>query len=395
MDDLFSTDRVNLPEGALLFMAPQAPAVQLSIRGEGLAFGPDFSPHHLRTLVDGLPVAVRKDSESGRYYYRPHWVAFTALSDNDHNRSSIRQAAELLARVPMDASAPELGYSRVPFMELLSQGLPPGHCDWENPLTSEEKERLFWNSDAPFQHYWRSLQPAQRQHLMDHHGSQALESALLTRRFLVADLLWDQGVRLDEEAKASGRALLAFSESTFPITPNLAMGHHIVQFKEIHKDLDRALSPELQERFGAHLSSHKSLDNTLTRQGLAMARWLTRLVEDGIDLNARQRTVYKTGASEEVKDKRALELVVETATRYWKQASAPMSQHLFGEIARALTQHGFDLKASIDHQNQPMNFFQWLESTGMLSGSEVAALKAETLEHSWTQGPRSIPKPRF
>ena len=396
MNKTFATDRVVLPEGSTLFLSPTAAPIQFVTKGSGLAFDSSFSMGALRTQTKEGASAIHKDPNTGEHYYRPYWIAFTALLDCDTTRENIRNAIKLLARVPLGASAPEIGAPHDPSMAILNKGIHPSQFDPSEPKTN--KAALFWNSDAPMMHYLRALSNTDRQALIETKGSQLLESALLTRRFLAADMLWESGARLNAEAKASGRALLAFCESAYGITPSLMMVNQILQIKEINEGIDQALSDGDRQDYASDLQRHQSISSNLTRQALTMGRWLHRLVEDGIDVNATFITTYKTQTGEHQAHKRALEMFVENSD-LWNQTSSRLRERVFSDWTTAMVTGGFDMARSVSYNNQEMGFEEWVEYNNVFSNEGLGlwrghALKNQ-LEAAWQPGGRPATKPRF
>lgn len=298
-----------LPEGTVLRLAPNASAMAFVANGPHLQVGPEFSYQDLRADIEGLPVAVRKNKEG--FYYQPHWVAYTALADANTDSQAFT-AARRMASLPVNSSAPELGFPHSPALSILSRLVPRSR--YTGPSADAKKkapkqgESLVWNTDVPFLTFWSNLSADKREQALAQQGSELLENCLLTRRLLAAETLWEAGARLSAEALASGRAFLGLSGNAFDATPSLEMCIDMLRFKPFAQKMEAAAG-SIPSTFSVWLEESK--DRGLGSESykaclwlVLMERWLERLVEAGLDPNASLAFNYRTPTGEEFQLKR-------------------------------------------------------------------------------------------
>lgn len=303
------SDAILLPEGATLTLSSKAPPVAFATKGAGLQFDASFSYANLRFEAPEGKTAVRKHLDGESYYYRPHWPGFTLLIDcEDKQAVSVGKA---LAKLPVDSTAPELGIPTIPVFSLLGKQVSRA------THRANDKASLIWNSDLPLLAYLGNLKPEAHRKLLEEHGSTLLEHCLLTRRLLAAERLWEAGVRLSDQSLENGTALWGFCEQSFEATPTIEMTLSIMALGSLGKHLQALLGAPSDILAPWTDSDAKSPLSERTKKlsifFQTADRWIERLVEAGINVNATLGFNYQySDGSQTTVRKRVLEAVFES-----------------------------------------------------------------------------------
>ncbi len=303
------SDAIHLPEGATLTLSSKAPPLSFSTKGADLQFDASFSYANLRFDTPEGKTAVRRQKDGEGFYYRPHWPGFTVLLDCEDKQAV--SVGKSLARLPVDSTAPELGIPTLPVFSLLGKQVSRA------TYRANDKVSLIWNSDLPLLAYLGNLQPEAHRKLLEEHGSTLLEHCLLTRRFLGAEMLWEAGVRLSEQSLEKGTALWGLCEQSFEATPTVEMTLSTMSLGSLEKRLQSLLGPPADIFAPWTDKDTKPLPSDRTRKLMTFFqtadRWLERLVEAGINVNATLEFNYQyTDGSKNVVRKRVLEAVFES-----------------------------------------------------------------------------------
>lgn len=383
------SDAIHLPEGATLTLSSKAPPLSFSTKGADLLFDASFSYANLRFDTPEGKTAVRRQKDGEGFYYRPHWPGFTALLDCEDKQAV--SVGKSLARLPVDSTAPELGIPTLPVFSLLGKQVSRA------TYRANDKVSLIWNSDLPLLAYLGNLKPEAHRKLLEEHGSTLLEHCLLTRRFLGAQMLWEAGARLSEQSLEKGTALWGFCEKSFEATPSVEMTLSTMALGQLEKNLRTllgtpadVLGPWTEKDSKTPLSDRTKKLATFFQTA---DRWLGRLVEAGINVNATLEFNYQyADGSKSVVRKRALEAVFESfdeglsdqlvSSKLIGNERITLPEAMLYRWCQHMDRGGFDWQSppAQDERSTPgQSFMEWAQSM-TLCQQVVALVRQATLE---------------
>lgn len=327
-----------LPDQDLIW-SPHAPDLTFRAQEGGWGMGGQFKLQHLRLPVKDKGkeryTFVNRD-ERGRVYYLPRWPLFTALADAKTDPEIIT-AARGLADLDPGQTAPELGFRMPIAIHLVLRTAP---------AAGDIRETKKWNSERAFLSYWSKMDKNQKARAATVRVAEwgLLDLAIQHRQFLVAEELWNSGLRFSPALAKEGTPAWALTEGLLDYIPSYNTVLEGWKGKRTHAFLLNIIHEEKVSELGQRIGD---LLDTPGKQDAFLAltqRWLRRMKDDQVNFNATaQVTTTENGQADLIGFRTPFMHVMSCpATSGWKQQITEIRVW-----ARAMLDGTYDIKKEV------------------------------------------------